>query len=58
MDLKIAVTMVFGSNAPLEYRARVPFKSERQPSEVNQGKSVSARFKCKLRQLRNSKLNN
>lgn len=54
----MAVTMVFGSNAPLEYRARVPFKSERQPSEVNQDKSVSARFKCKLRQLRNSKLNN
>ena len=46
MDLKIAVTMVFGSNSSLEYRARVRLKSERRPSKVNQGKSVSECFKC------------
>ena len=45
MDLKIAVTMVFGSNSSLECRARVRLKSERRPSKVNQGKSVSECFK-------------
>jgi len=45
MDLKIAVTMDFGSNSSLECRAGVRLKSERRPSEVNQDKPVSARFK-------------